>query len=456
MKNTIIVLAVVLFTSSLFAQWVTAPVDTVGTEHRGWWTAVEYRPDIIHVGYIFWTNQSPLQTAIRYARSTDLGSTWTIETADSAPNYGSGYAQLGWFRGGLALDSAGRPHLAYTIEASVGTFCIHAWRTEAGTWLRETVEMRTSQPLVCHDADIAIDSRDRPCIVYSHYGVMTRYAVRTDSGWIVNDIPAAGLPYGVAIALDSADNPHLAVGTLSNTNYCYSPDGGSTWQVENVASSWWQVDIALGRDDQPLIVYNEANSSVKFARREGPGNWLFRTLDPGGPNSCRPSICREPGTDSLHVAFYPTMNSTELKHALSTDNGANWNVENVTTTGGVSASSSCPGIFAADGLWLIGTQIPGYKLGIAVRNMSAVAEQDAFGFSRVTAAPNPCRDYVRLAVPDSRAREFVLFDRTGRQVGRQAVSQGWARFDVRSLPAGVYLVRARGGAAAQTRIVVAR
>jgi hypothetical protein len=456
MKNTTIALSLVLLVSSVFAQWSTTPVDTAGTEQRGWWTAVDYRPNVIHVGYLFWMSQTPLRTAIRYARSTDMGSTWTVETADSAPNYGSGYATLGWFRGGLALDSSGQPHLAYTIEASVGTFCIHAWRTPGGTWLRETVEMRTSQPLVCHDADIAIDSRDRPNIVYTHYGVVTRYAVKTDSGWEIHDITGAGQPYGVALALDSADNPHIAVGTLSDTKYCYSSDGGATWLVENVASSWWQVDLCLARNGQPLIAYTETNSGIKFARRDGPGNWLFRTLDPGGTNSCRPSICREPGTDSLHVAFYPTMSSTELKHALSTDNGTGWNVETVTTTGGVSASSSCPGVFAADGLWLIGTQIPGYKLGVAIQDMSAIAEQGAFGLSRITAAPNPCRDFVRLSAPGMRSDLVSLYDRTGRIVARGAADGGTVVLDVRDLPSGVYLARADNSEAARARIVVAR
>jgi hypothetical protein len=456
MKNRLIILLLGLLATSVFAQWVTTPVDTAGTEHRGWWTAVEYRDGVVHVGYIFWTVQSPVRTEIRYARSTDLGVTWAVETADSAANYGSGYAQLGWFRGGLALDSSGQPHLAYTIEASVGSFCIHAWRTSGGTWLRETVEMRTSEPLVCHDADIAFDSRNQPHIVYTHYGVVTRYAVKTDSGWDIHDIAGTGAPYGVALALDSADNPHIAVGTLSNTNYCYSSDGGTTWLVENVASSWWQVDLCLGLNGQPLIAYNETNSSIKFARREGPGNWLFRTLDPGGNNSCRPSICYDGPYDELHVAFYPTMGSTELKHAYGWDNGDNWYTETVTSTGGVSASSSCPGNFAYAGLWFIGTQIPGYKMGVAFQNMNAVAEESALGPKRITAAPNPCREHVRLTVPDVRAREVVLFDRSGRLVCRQPVSQGAAKVDVRALPAGVYVARVLGGGLAHARIVVSR
>jgi len=457
MKRKTIAISLLLLVSSSPAFWTTVPIDTAGTEQRGWWTAVEARHDTVHVGYIFWTSQSPLQTAIRYARSYNYGwPHWTIETVDSAANYGSDYALLGWFRGGMALDSSGRPHIAYTVEASIGSFCIHAWRTPAGTWLRETVDFRTSQPLVCHDADIAIDSRDRPCIVYTHYGVVTRYAVKTDSGWDVSDIAAAGLPYGVAIALDSADNPHLAVGTLSNTNYCYSSDGGANWQGENVASSWWQVDLCLGRNDQPLIAYNETNSSIKFARRDGTGNWMFRTLDPGGPNSCRPSICYDDWYDDIHVAFYPSMGATELKHGRSWDNGDNWDLETVTTTGGVSASSSCPGNFARGGFWLIGTQIPGYKLGLAIEDINAVAEQPGSTESRLSAVPNPCRDFVRLAVPGLSVRELSLFDRTGRQVGRQTVSQGSARFDVRALPAGVYLVRAAGDAAALARVIVAR
>ncbi len=456
MKKLYAIIMFGLFASSVSALWQTAPVDTAGAGDRGWWTAVAARPPVLHVGYIFSMSQTPPRTAIRYARSTDMGGTWTVMTVDSAPNYGSDYATLGWFRGGLALDSSGQPHVAYTIEASVGSFCIHAWRTPGGTWQREMVEMRTSQPLVCHDADLAIDSHDRPCIVYTYYGVQTRYAVKTDSGWEIHDIAGAGAPYGAALALDSADNPHIAVGTLSNTNYCYSSDGGATWLVENVASSWWQVDLCLGLNDQPLIVYNETNSSIKFARRDGPGNWVFRTIDPGGASSCRPAICREPGTDSLHIAFYPTMTSPELKHALSTNNGTDWTVENVTTTGGVSSSSSCPDIFAADGLWLIGTQIPGYKLGIAMQNMNAVTEQVALELSRITASPNPCRDFVRLSAPGMRSGFVSLYDRTGRIVARSAADGGTAVIDVRNLPAGVYLARSGGEEAARARVVVAK
>ena len=454
LRNVLLLSALLVSLAS--AQWNTLPVDTLGTEHRGWWAAVEYSPDIIHVGYIFWVNQNPPKTAIRYAWSNDLGSTWTVETADSAANYGSDYAELGWFRGGMALDSLEQPHLAYTVESSIGTFCIHAWRTFAGTWLRETVEMRTSQPLICHDADMAIDSRGRPCIVYTHYGVVTRYAVKTDSGWVIHDISAAGQAYGVALALDSADNPHIAVGTLSNTNYCYSSDGGSTWLVENVASSWWQVDLCLGQSDQPLIAYNETNSSIKFARRDGPGNWHFYTLDPGGNNSCRPSICYDRAYDNILVAFYPTMGATDLKNGESWDNGTTWSIATVTTTGGVSASSSCPGICATGGERFIGTQIPGHKLGCAMENINAVAEQASAGLARFSAAPNPCRDFVRLTVTDPRVHEVELFDRSGRLVCRQALSQGVALLDVGSLPMGVYLARTLGSRPVQARIVIAR
>jgi hypothetical protein len=223
-----------------------------------------------------------------------------------------------------------------------------------------------------------------------------------------------------------------------------------------VASSWWHIDIALGRNDQPLIAYCETNSSVKFARRDGPGNWLFRTLDPGGSNSCRPSICYDRPYDDLHVAFYPTMSSTELKHAYSWDNGDNWSVETVTNTGGVTSSSSCPGSFASDGLWLIGTQMPGYKLGLAIENINAVAEQASTSLARLTATPNPCRGFVRLSLLGPGTGEVSLFDRTGRLVRRAAASNGSARLDVRGLPAGVYVARTRSTSRAQTQVVVAR
>jgi len=427
---------------ALAPAWTVSGIDTLGPEGRGWWTSMRLSRPLVHIGYAAHTSSSPLQTDIRYALSTDFGRTWSVEKVDSAANYGGGYALLGWWRGGLDLDSLGRPHIAYTIEASVGSFCIHAVRT-AGGWVRDTVEMRTGQPLICHDADLKIDARDRVHVVYTYYGVQTRYAVRSDTGWEIRDL-LTGQPYGLALALDSADNPHVAVGTLNDLRYAYSPDRGVNWQVENVAGSWWHVDLCLGVNDQPLISHVETNSAAKFKRRDGPGNWFSATIDPGGPNSCRPAIFRDPRSGALHIAYYPYMNSPDLKHAWSADNGTNWTVEQVGTTGGVYSSCSAPDYACNDSGAFIACQYPGYKLGIAIDRQVGVEEGATLNASRgrLEVWPSPASRVA--AVRLDRGGEVQVLDAAGRAVAHARVTAGQSWLDVSGLPTGVYLVRAVG------------
>jgi hypothetical protein len=431
--------------------WTLTGIDTLGSEGRGWWTSMRLSRPYVHIGYAAHTSSSPLQTDIRYALSTDLGRTWTTERVDSAANYGNDYALLGWWRGGLDLDSLGRPHMAYTIEASIGSFCIHAVRTASG-WVRDTVELRTSQPLICHDADLKIDSRGRCHVVYTHYGVMTRYAIESDTGWEIHDL-GAGQPYGVALALDSADNPHVVVGTLSDLRYAYSSDRGASWQVENVASSWWHVDICLGTTAQPLISHVETNSAAKFKRRDGPGNWFSATIDPGGPNSCRPAIFRDWRNGTLHIAYYPYMNSPDLKHAWSTDNGTNWTVEQVGTTGGVYSSCSAPDYACNDSGSFIACQYPGYKLGIAIDRQVGIEERPTSSLhrARLELWPNPASRFT--VVRGAAGAEVQVLDASGRVAAVAPVTAGTGRLDLSALPTGVYLVRAAGQGAVAKLVV---
>jgi len=450
MRN-VAVLCLLLFTVAP-AAWQVIPVDTAGTDARGWWTSMKVDGDDVHVAYARRLSAGQLQTTINYALSTDRGRTWTLETVDTCANYGSGYALLGWWRGGLDLESDGTPQVAYTVEASVGTFCMRARRAGPGNWDLDTVEMRTSQPLVCHDADLKIGANDMAHVVYTHYGEMTRYAVEDDTGWFRHDL-ALGAPYGVGLELDSSHNPHVVVGTLNDVHYAWSTDGGGTWSTERIDGGWWHVDIDLDDQCRPHVAYIRTNDHIRFARRDGPGSWTTSYVDAGGGNCCRPCIYCTPGSDNIRLAYYPTMSSSALKSALTTDRGSNWSLEQVTTTGGVYSSCSAPDI-AEDGSGrYVAFQWPGYRLGFAVEDYVGIAEQPAGPVESIRVWPTLCR--VRATVSlEQPAQEVCLHDASGRLVrSLSAHGRTELQLDVSDLGPGVYLVTA---GAAQGRLVVAR
>lgn len=439
------VLSVLVLASNMAFSWSIQPVDTAGTAARGWWNSMAVSGPTIHVGYIVYVNGTPLQTAIRYARSTDYGVSWNVETVDTCSNYGAGYAQLGWFRGGLDVDPDGNPHMAYTVEASIGSFCMHAKRTAPGAWKLDTIELRTSQPLVCHDADIKIDPQGRAHVVYTHYGVKTRYAVKDTSGWTIRDV-STDPAYGVALALDSAGNPHVAIGTLSDVRYAWSTDHGANWQTEVVDNGWWHVDLCLDAAGQPMIAYTHLNTAIWFGRRTGPGSWSTGQVDVGGGNCCRPCVfCNAPDGE-IHIGYYPTMSSPDIKHAVSSNSGGSWALETVSGTGGVYASSSCPDLVKTPDGTFLAFESPGYELSMAIGRTVGCPEPVAEQEHELRIMPNPASRVARIEMGGRvlAAGRVSVFDRTGEMVATSDVQGGAARVDVRGLRNGVYFCRLDG------------
>lgn len=433
--------ATLVLVASAAGAWQVFPVDTAGTVPRGWWTSLAVNGQEIHIAYARHTNTSPQQTTINYALSTDRGLTWALETVDTSANYGTGYALLGWYRGGLDLDAAGAPQVAYTVESGLGTYCMRARRTDPGAWALDTVERRTNPPEIHHDADIKIGTDGRARIAYTCQGEMVRFAREESQGWYRREL-ALGNYHAVALALDSLDNPHVALARFTDVRYAWSTNGGTAWLYEFIDSCPWRADIALDDLDRPAVAYARTDGNIGFARRDGANDWFTCQVDDGGLNCCRPSIYCVPGTDSARLGYYPYQSLPLVKTALTCDRGANWTIEQVTNIGGLYQGFACPDICEdASGRYLA-CELPGHKLGFALDENTGIAGRPGAAPARLAVTPSPCRTRatVRVAHP---AAELQLHDAAGRCVAAfPAHGRTEVELDLADLPEGIYLVSA--------------
>jgi hypothetical protein len=405
-------------------NWVTNLVESPETFTKGLWATVVARGPRLSLGYWVCRNGSPTQSVVHCAFSTDSGATWTIEAVDTSSNYTSGECEMAWFRGGIDLDSAGRPHLAYTVSCpGVGSFGIHAQRLGPNNWQHDTIEMSSNAYLICYDADLKIDSLDRVHVVYPYNGFQTRYAVRDGGVWTIHDIPG-DTTVGCELALDSAGNPHVVIGTLGSVCYAYSSDGGESWLVEKAGNSWWHCAIALGENDEPLIAHSVgtmSNANIWLARRIGPGVWTSYQADDSTNNPYRPAITWDPDEGVIHIGYY---GGSSVKHAWSSDQGQTWSHENV-AAGYMNSTSNVPGFLITEDGMFLPYESPGSGVSMA-RNLNPSGLHDYLpAHSRtcelaLSVAPNPAASSfnpsISYTLPVAGSVSLRLYDVSGKLV----------------------------------------
>lgn len=131
---------------------------------------------------------------VRYARRTS--GVWTVETV------ASGVGQ--WFSTAIALGAGGEPFVVYYDRVG-NNFCFA--RRSAGVWSHETVEASYAP----HGCSIAIDAAGRPHLAYFTTGSnLVRYAT---TGQSVTDVAPGASATGFALA-SAAPNPLRAGGAL--------------------------------------------------------------------------------------------------------------------------------------------------------------------------------------------------------------------------------------------------
>jgi len=153
--------------------------------------------------------------ALRYARWT--GASWALELVDWTNDVGR-FASL-------ALDAGDRPRIAYLDYDNNDLRYAYSDGTQ---WYRETVDGGSpNDDAVGKYASLALDSAGRPHIAYydESFGTL-KYARWDGSQWVIETItdPDGSSDYGVgcSLHLDALDLPHIAYYDNANADLKYA------------------------------------------------------------------------------------------------------------------------------------------------------------------------------------------------------------------------------------------
>ncbi len=188
-----------------------------------------------------------------------VGQQWRFETID-APH---------WYAGdglGHATDAAGNPHLAYG-----GDQLVHAWH-DGAEWQFEVVDATAG----CGGAaSIAIGSNGSMHIAYSGPNGELRYALLFAGTWSTWTLDAGAQTHDLDLALDAADEPHIAY-----------TDGGDHWiylMIDQGNGSWEREALVQVStlDPRPAVAVVGYATKVLY-QRPSAGSWELGYLYWGG------------------------------------------------------------------------------------------------------------------------------------------------------------------------------
>jgi hypothetical protein len=136
------------------------------------------------------------------------GKRWNLERAVSKGDAGKFSS--------LAFDAQGRPHVSFLQQESPTSGAVRYAVRDGKKWVVEDVgtlgDLVLGMTGARRNTSLALDAVGVPHIAFSDRSGL-RYAVRSQSGWDVQDVVTAGeRPLGqlVDLALDETGTPHLA------------------------------------------------------------------------------------------------------------------------------------------------------------------------------------------------------------------------------------------------------
>lgn len=276
---------------------------------------------------------------LKYAQR--VGAAWNTEIVDSLWSYtshkalaptGGGEQGTGYYPS-LVLDVAGNPHISFSDFTSDNYSGVlkYAYRTSlTGSWTVAVVDRNIGYP---DDDSLALDTAGRPHIAYSGWfdspdGEM-RYAHWTGTTWITQTM-FHERDKSLSLMLDTSNNPRLAFGSYGSLKYATL--SGGVWVSQTIETYAEHPSMALDGTGVPAISYNTwrnggKNAGVKYVYLSGT-TWISQMVDYESYVGNYASLALDvSGNPHLSYQYDPTGSGAELRHAYWT--GSTWITETV-------------------------------------------------------------------------------------------------------------------------------
>ncbi|MFN0151738.1 MAG: hypothetical protein ACKVU1_13640 [bacterium] len=249
---------------------------------------------------------------IAYYRDSAVGKGVRLATK-SAGAWSFCYVDSGFtstFGGGLAVDGAGTPHVAFERGAGVGVFHAVLGTPPAPPAIPDaTIETVAGGP---NDAgkisSMIVDASGLPHVLFFNQTISRLfYGTRTVEGWLSLALPSTWVANGEtsAIVLDAAGDPHILF-QRNGTLYLGEREGGA-WSrsVVDAGVHGSSGDLALDAQGNDVVVYNKATSGSLYHAKRVAGVFTRTQVDSvlfGAGQSSHPSIAID-GAGVMHVSF---------------------------------------------------------------------------------------------------------------------------------------------------------
>jgi hypothetical protein len=235
----------------------------------------------------------------------------------------------------LVLDSAGKPHIAYTIQTYVSEGTpFHSKETlyytffDGNSWQKEMIDDEDHR---IRSLSLTLGPENAPIAFYLtllfEQTEHLRLTSKNDAEWTIETIAQSKVAGKYcSIALDSKDRPHIAYLDETNKALKHAVLNWNSWQIETV-DNWNSTDdetcLSLGADDRVHIVYSSSNN-IKYAKLVDNQGWKVETVD----NGLHPSMVID-GQGNVHIAYQVdnSQGDNSVKYAYL--NNDSWEIASV-------------------------------------------------------------------------------------------------------------------------------
>jgi hypothetical protein len=244
-------------------SWKVVPIEVQAGAVVAYYTSIALDAND-HPFFSFYDYADPTNTFRLRLRSVFwMGSYWQALTAD-------GQGGSGKFNS-IALDSKGRPHIAYAnVKAETSGLRYASW--DGNAWKTEIVD-GVAGPTSVLSVSMVLDQNDNPHIAYTDSGRRSlKYATRSGGQWRIatlDSVLGPAYPDRDGITLDSEGNPYLSYydERLGVLKVAFRSNG--KWMIQVVDRNYAGFTSSVGIDRDTLwISYADDNEkSMKVAHR---------------------------------------------------------------------------------------------------------------------------------------------------------------------------------------------